>query len=209
MEQHEPDAHLSDYLRVIQTRKGVLVTFFFFTVFIVTIGSFLMQPVYRATVTLLIDLESPNVLTTTGSVALKHPDYYAYKEYFQSQKEIIKSRAIARRVFEEFNLTRSKDYRNAKDQIKEFLKTIRVEPVRDTRLLLLNVDNKNPQLAADIANRIAEIYVERNLSYITKSEVINLLKNEYLQLQAKLSEYSKIYKDKHPKMIRLKQEIRQ
>ena len=38
---------------------------------------------------------------------------------------------------------------------------------------------------------------------------MNLLKNEYLKLQAKLSEYSKIYKHKHPKMIRLKQEITQ
>jgi capsular exopolysaccharide synthesis family protein len=71
----------------------------------------------------------------------------------------------------------------------------------------LNVDNKNPKLAADIANRIAEVYVRRNLYYISKNEMLNLLKNEYLKLETKLAEYSKVYKDDHPEMIRLKQEM--
>lgn len=209
MQQYEPEFNLSDCLRVIKSRKNTLITFFFVTVFIVTMGSFLMKPVYRATVTLLVDLESPNVLTTTGAVSLGQINYYAYKEYLQSQEKIIKGRSIARQLFQEFKLSQTKEYLNAKDPISKFLKTIKVEPVRDTRLLLLHVVNKDPKLAADIANRIAEIYVARNLSYITKSEVINLLKNEYLKLQTQLSEYTKIYKDKHPKMIRLKQEIEQ
>ena len=131
----------------------------------------------------------------------------AYKEYLQSQMEIIVSRPIARDVFNELNLGGTRQYRGAKDPIKDFLKSISVEPVRDTRLLKLNAENRDPVLASKIANRMAETYVMRNLSYISKNEMLNLLKNEYLKLQTKLSEYSKIYKDEHPDMIRLKQEI--
>jgi capsular exopolysaccharide synthesis family protein len=209
MQQFEREVHLSDYIRIVNNRKKVLITFFFITVLIVTVASFTAYPVYRATVTLFIDKESPNVLTTTGQVSLAAEDYYTYKEYFQSQKEIIKSSSIAKNVFEEFKLGQRKEYLGAKDPLQKFLNTIKVDVVRDTRLLLLSVDNEDPYLAADIANRIAEIYVERNLSYITKNEVLNLLKNEYLKLQAKLSEYTKIYKQKHPKMARLQQEIEQ
>lgn len=209
MQQHEPEIHLSEYLRIVKHRKNVLITFFFVTVIIVTIGSFLMKPVYRATVTLFIDKESPHVLTTTGQVSLGDTNYYTYKEYFQSQVEIIKSRSIAKQVFEEFKLRKNKDYVNAKDPIADFIKSINVETVRDTRLILLSMDNKNPKLAADLANRIADVYVSRNLTYITKSEVLNLLKNEYLKLQTRLSEYSKVYKHKHPKMVRLQQEMEQ
>jgi capsular exopolysaccharide synthesis family protein len=201
--------NINDYLQVLKNRKKVIMVFFFTTVFVVTLGSFIMRPVYRATVTLLIDVENPKVLTTTGNVSMGTPDYYAYKEYFQSQNEIIKSRSIAHQVFDGFSLGSTKKYNKSKDPIADFLKTVSTEPVRDTRLLKLNVDNRDPKLAADIANRIAEIYVARNLSYISNSEVINLLKNEHLKLQAKLSEYSKIYKDKHPQMIRLKQEMEQ
>jgi len=209
MEQNQPEVYLGDYLRIIKSHKNVVATFFFVTVFIVTIGSFLMRPIYRATVTLLVDLESPNVLTASGSVALGNTNYYAYKEYLESQKEIIQSRGIAHQVFKEFDLDESKEYSRAKDPIKKFLKSVHVEAMRDTRLLNVYVDNKDPKLAADIVNRIAEIYVARNLAYITKGEVINLHKNEYLKLQTKLSEYSKVYKHKHPKMIRLKEEIAQ
>ncbi len=209
MQQYENELHLSDYIRIIKSRRKVLITFFFSTVFVVTIGSFLMKPVYRATVILYIDRESPNVLTTSGEVSLGDSNYYSYQEYFQSQKEIIKSYSIISRVFKELKLSNDKQYQGARDPVEKFGKTVNIDAVRDTRLLLLSVDHENPKLAADIANRIAEIFVARNLSYITKNEVLNLLKNEYLKLQGKLSEYSKVYKEKHPKMIRLQQEIRQ
>ena len=173
----------------------------------VILGSFIMKPAYRSTVTLLIDTESPNVLAASGVVALESQHYYTYKDYYQSQKEIITSRIIARKVFNEFNLKDSKKYAKAKDPIKKFLKTIKVEPVRDTRLLRLHVENRDPELAAKIANRIADIYVKRNLYYISRDELMNLTKNEYLQLETKLSEYNKIYKEDHPKVIRLKKVI--
>lgn len=209
MEYFQGSINFNDYLRVLVNRKKVIAVFFITTFVAVTIGSFIMKPIYRATATLLIDVENPKVLTASGNVSMGSADYYAYKEYFQSQSEILQSRSIARQVFNEFNLGSAKKYRRSKDPIKDFQKNISVEPIRDTRLLKLNVDDNNPELAAALANRLAETYVMRNLFYISKSEVINLLKNEHLKLQTKLSEYSKVYKDKHPQMIRLKQEIEQ
>lgn len=205
----EQELQISDYINVLQRRKSVIIIFFITTVLVVTIGSLIMKPVYRATATLLIDVESPNVLTTSGMVAIEAQNYYTYKEYYQSQKEIITSRVIAREVFNEFNLADTKNYKKAKDPVGEFLKTIKVEPVRDTRLLKLHVNSKDPVLAANIANRIAEMYVRRNLYYISRDEMMNLLKNEYLKLETKLSEYNKTFLAKHPQMIRLKKELRE
>ena len=75
MEQTEQEVHLSDYLRIIKDRKYLVMMFFIVTVSAVTIGSFLMKPVYRATVKLFIDVQSPDVLTATGSVALGSTNY--------------------------------------------------------------------------------------------------------------------------------------
>ena len=203
----DQELNLTDYVNVLRKRQNIVVTFFAALVFIVTVGSFLMEPVYRATTTILIDIESPNVLTTSGMLALESQNYYTYKEYYQSQQEILTSRTTIKEVFNEFDLGSTKIYRKAKDPIEKFLKTVTIEPVRDTRLLELHVENKDPILAADIANRIAEIYVRRNLYYISRAELMNLLKNEYLKMEAKLSEYNKTYKDKYPKMMRLKKEL--
>ncbi len=192
--------------RYTRRRWTVVLLFFVIVVGTVTIGSFYMTPIYRATTTILIDLESPNVLTSTGSVALQQ-QHQPYKDYFRSQQEIIVSRGLIQKVFDEFDLINTGAYREAKDPLKGFLKTIKVEPIRDTRLLQLSVDNKDGELAARLANRIAEIYVLRNLYYISRDEIMNLLKNEYLKLEARYSEYSTKYKAKHPQMIRLKEEM--
>jgi len=209
VQHNESGVHISEYFRVIRNRSGVVLTFFFIVTIIATVSSFMMKPVYRAATTLLVDLESPTVLAASGSVALGRTDYYAYKEYLQSQREIIKNRNITRQIYDEFKLSRSDDYKNAKDPIGKFRKTIKAGPIRDTRLLVLSVENKDPKLAAAISNRTAEIYVARNLDYITKNELLNLYKNEYLKLQTTLSEMSKIYLAKHPKMMRLREEIEQ
>lgn len=203
----EYEPHLKDYIAILRRRFWSAFLFFVIVVATVTAGSILMTPVYKATATLLIDLESPNVLTTSGAVALQSQNYYSYKDYFQSQKEILTSRGILEQVFNEFNLINSEDYVETEDPLKKFAKTIEAEPIRDTRLLRLSVENKFPRLAADIANRVSELYVLRNLYYISRDEIMNLLKNEYLKLEAKLSEYNKIYKFKHPRMIRLNEEI--
>lgn len=188
-------------------RQKVIVTFFLTVVLVVGIQSFLMTPVYKATATILIDEESPNVLTTTGTVALQSPDYLSYKEYYQSQIEILTSKSLARKVFGDFRLGERKEYADAKEPVRVFLRNVKVEPVRDTRLALLSVEDRDPILAAQIANRMADLFVKRNLYYISRNELMNLFKNEYLKLESKLNEYSKIYKDKHPKMIELKEQM--
>ncbi len=188
-------------------KRDIVIAFFLTTVLVVTVGSLIMRPVYRATVTLLIDSESPNVLTTTGLVEIQSANYFSYKEYYQSQVEILKSGSLMQKVFDEFSLGKKRQYAGEKEPIKKFSKTIKIEIIRDTRLVKLNVDNRDPQLAAGITNRMAELFVMRNLYYISKSEILNLLKNEYLKLESKESEYAKIYKDGHPEMIKLKKEM--
>jgi capsular exopolysaccharide synthesis family protein len=201
------EPNVRDYINILSRNRGIIMMFFVTTVLVVTIGSFMMTPIYRAKTTLMIDVENPNVLTSTGVVEIQSQNYYSYKEYYQSQIGIITSLPILQKVFDEFNLINTREYRNAKEPLKKFAKTISIQPVRDTRLLDLCVENRDPILASKIANRIAEIYVKRNLYYISKTELLNLMKNEYLKLEAKLSEYNKIYKEKHPEMIRLKREM--
>ena len=207
IQQSIENPRLRNYFDILVRRREIAATFFTTTVLLVVVGSFIIRPVYRATATLLIDVESPNILTTSGSVAMSSENYYSYKEYFQSQMEIIVSRPIGRQVFNELGLGNMRAYRRAKDPLQSFLINITIEPIRDTRLLKLHAEDKDPVLAAKIANLMVQTYVMRNLAYISKNELLNLLKNEYLKLQTKLSEYNKIYKYEHPEMIKLKQEM--
>lgn len=209
IQEQEIEINLKDYIAVLCHRRWAVLTFFIVTVFIVTIATFLQVPVYRATTTVLIDEETPDMLSVKDGLALGSPGYVSYREYYQTQLEIIKSRAIAKEVYYLFKLEDNTQFAKAKDPIKFFLSKLKIEPSRNTRLVSINFEDKDKVLAAGIVNEVAKIYTFRNLVYISKNETLNLLKNEHIKLQSKYSEMTKVYKDKHPKMIRLKEEISQ
>jgi len=202
--------NISDYIDVLLRRKAIVITFFVVVVATVLVASLLMTPIYRATATIMIDVESPHVLTTTAGVemgSMGTTSYLSYQGYFSTQLEIMTSRTLASQVVKEFDLRQKPEYTDTSDVVGKFLKNVTVEPVPDTRLVKLSIEDQDPALAAKLANRLAEIYTLRNLAYISKSERLNLLKNEYLRLETKLSEYSKVYKAKHPEMIKLRKEM--
>lgn len=201
--------NVADYLDILRRRCMTVFMFFFVTVSAVAAGTFLMKPVYEATAVLLVDIESPNVVATGGiEMGSQGPSsYYGYREYYKSQMAIITADPIMRRVFDEFKIGTLPAYQVSADPLKKFKNAIDVQAVRDTRLMKLSVENENPALAAQLANRICDLYIKNNLDYISKGEWLNLLKNEYLRLETKLAEYSKIYKEGHPEMIRLQEEM--
>ena len=66
-----------------------------------------MVPVYRSSATVLIEIDRPN-LVPIGD-AYNGPGGY-YKEYFQTQEEILKSREVAQRVITELKLTEHPEF---------------------------------------------------------------------------------------------------
>ncbi len=209
VQEQEIEINLQDYITIIRRRRWVILTFFIVVTTVVTVWTYLQTPVYRATTTVLIDQETPDVLAAKDGLSLGSPGYVSYREYYQTQLEIIKSRAIAKDVFSALALEKSPKYVGAIDPIKRFLSKLKVEPSRNTRLVYINYEDEDRELATQIVNMMATVYSARNLVCISKNENVNLIKNEYLKLQAKYSEYTKIFKSKHPKMTRLKEEIAQ
>ncbi len=157
--------HLKDYLKVIKNRKWVVIGVFIITVSIITFASFAQKPIYRSTATLIVDIESPNVLSVKDVVTLGEPNYLAYKDYLETQLEIVKSRRVAYYVFKNLNLAELEEFLKAKDPIKTLLKKIRVELVRDTRIINISADDQDKLLAQNLANEFAKVYAESNLAY--------------------------------------------
>ena len=92
------DAHARDYLSILIRRKWIVISFLFITVTTVTVLTFMQKNVYRATATVIVDAESPDVLYVKDIVKLGEANYFAYKDYIETQQEIIRSRRMAYRV---------------------------------------------------------------------------------------------------------------
>jgi non-specific protein-tyrosine kinase len=113
-------------------------------------GAFLisrqMQPVYRASTTLLIN-EAPATKTTDYSSVLTS------ERLAQTYAQLLSKRPVLERVIERLNLDR---------EPADLKKAILVQPVRDTQLIVLQVEDTSPQRAADIANALVEEFAAQN-----------------------------------------------
>ncbi|MEI6153988.1 MAG: polysaccharide biosynthesis tyrosine autokinase [Deltaproteobacteria bacterium] len=163
------EPHLMDYVHVIFKRRWVVATVFLVIFFSVAIRSFTMTPVYRATAQMLIDKENPNVTNIKEVLDLKTSDI----DYYQTQYNILKSKALALKVIKALNLRENKEFgpvppkeeteATQNNLIARYLSKLKVDPIRSSRLVNISFDSIDKRLAATIANAHARLYIESNL----------------------------------------------
>ena len=161
------------------------------TVVLAVTGAFaaisLLRPRWRANATVVLHLAGPQVLDKVKGVSDDNEGrLFAYKEYYQTQREIIGSRVVAERALGVLGLAQdpvflgvdrigSEAERLAKaqaiDPIDRLRELVFVEEVRGSRLLRISADYPDPQIAADIANAIADAYLEHVTQTRTRAGV--------------------------------------
>jgi len=179
--------HLRDYLNIILKRKWTVVTSLSALVTIVMFACSKMEPIYQATCQLLIEKERPDAVSFEEVIGIDTLD----QDYYQTQYKILKSRSLAKKVIQELGLEQIQEFSQSRPKpnlhtlfrktivrealpakswdvegiIDRFLLAIEIEPVRNTRLVEIKAKSRDPRLAADIANTLAQTYVSQNLEY--------------------------------------------
>ena len=92
--------HLKDFLRIIQKRKWLAIVFLSLLTIAGTVRTYMMEPVYRATVKILIEKESPKV-ADIEEVYLSETRAY---DYNATQYQIVQSRSVIREVINTLKL---------------------------------------------------------------------------------------------------------
>jgi len=145
-----------DYWRVIRTRKVIL--FLVFLLVVVTVFTItLFQPkIYMAAVRIKVEPERPTVQMEGGN---QMPIYDPF--FLQTQYEILQSQKVLYPVIERLNLQQhwGVDVKLPEDMAFRRLKgALAVRRFRDTSLIEISVYDREPALAAQIANTIADYY---------------------------------------------------
>lgn len=151
---------------------------------------FATTPIYRATVTLQIENRSNRPVQEVQNVY--DPGYGTF-EYVGTEFSILEARELARRVIKKLNLiqnpdfgmkteeadwlswlpflpesprvenTAAQDAKTLEHAVDIFSRNLTVEPLYGTKLVKVNYSSKNPTLAAQVANTLAEVFIESNL----------------------------------------------
>lgn len=100
----EEEINLRDYVHVIRKRRWVVITILFVVTVSVTIFTFRQTPVYEATARLLIEKETPNILSFKEVLDMNTAD----ENYYQTQYKILKSRTLAKQVLQKLGIFEQK-----------------------------------------------------------------------------------------------------
>ena len=185
----ERPVHLGAYVRVLRKHRWTATGIFLGTVFTVAIWTFTQTPIYQATATVLIEPEAPKVMNIQEVTPMGGPS----QDYYLTQNEIMKSRAVVEKVIASLKLKeRIRGLAAARDPYLATLSSIRVEPKRLTRLVFVHFENRDPGLAAEVATAIATTYTKYNVELKLRGarEALTWLNEEMAQLKGKVQDSS-------------------
>jgi capsular exopolysaccharide synthesis family protein len=207
---------LLEQWRILVRRRAVVATSLCAVVALTAIFTLLATPHYRATATLQIERHGPDILTFKDVLNV---DPAGYADFYQTQYKILQSRAVLRLAAERIDLTHRPEYSareqppvarmrhalsswlfpkerakpTAEDELDEavaFLATgLSIDPVRKSYLVRIAFTDREPALAAEIANTIAEAYQQFTLEarYTTTAQASEFLTKQVAQLQAEIT----------------------
>lgn len=147
--EQEQEIDLRQYWRIVSRYKWGILGLAVAVTVLATLVVFSMKPVYRSTVTLLIEQKQAKVVTIEEVYGLDG----ANKEYLQTQFEILKSRELAARVVRELKLETHPDFAPVQPAKKDDDASFKL----DWRFLLPKGHERNPVISDDEKfNRIVD-----------------------------------------------------
>jgi len=168
------------YVRVVLKRKWLILFVFAVVVGATTLWARSQPKVYAAQASLIIESKEPRFLDSQiqDVNADSSSAYWANREYIETQTKIITSRAVAQRVVEKLGLNTDPEFLHLtklpEGQREEAMKRmdavamvqgrIKVEPLKDSRVSYIKIEDGDPNRAALLANEVAQAYIDESLS---------------------------------------------
>lgn len=187
LEPHEA-ADYHAYARILRKRLPTILIVFFILFSVVLVATFKQKAVYRAQVLLEIQKENPDIPSIQELYELDAVS----DAYLRSQYTILASQSLARRVIDQQGLDKLREFNSPKwwswpkkmnatapqvfatgsapaDRdvyqrvLERFEDRLSISPINRSRLVAIQFDCQDPELAARVANSLAENYVQQNL----------------------------------------------
>ena len=208
---------IHDYFRIFLRRRWAILSVFFSLVATVTLYSYSAAPIYVATAQILIEGQTPRPLDQTGGGT---PYDFQGEEFYQTQYQLLSSRALAKKVADKLQLKNHPSYspifenlsptadnalkQQAEDRLAApIAQGVKVNPVKGSRLVDVSFSHPDPQFAAQLVNALIQCYIEQYLEFrfaasqgvaAWLTQKIDEARKKLEESEAKLNQYRREHK---------------
>ena len=188
---------LEDIFRLFKKRLALFISITLAVVVVTGIYLVFATPIYEASVTIKVDPTSQSSVSDLFTNSLTGS---SVSRDISTEVELIKSRTNIEEIITELDLVNRVYSSEARERLisegytekdlvmsltRSISSMITVSPVKDTRIVRVSVQNKDPVLARDIANTLAMVY-NRKLAELSKRDLTR--KREFIEAQIPLLE---------------------
>src|SRR6202795_2059387 len=171
------EPHLYDYLLILRKHQWLILSFLLAVVTCVAIATFRMRPIYVATTRIELDRENTSILPFQGTDS--YDLMMDLENYIETQSKILTSETLALQTIRNNGLSARPEFASPNGpseaiasgslanqkrppELAGFLASLSVRRVPNSRLMDVNFESTDPQLAARVVNAHIETYVQRN-----------------------------------------------
>jgi polysaccharide chain length determinant protein (PEP-CTERM system associated) len=192
----EKEISFQDYLIILKRRRWIIIGAFLLTLIFAGVFSFTTKPVYESSTTLMIE-ENGGMKKELFEIS----SYIKQETAIKNQVEILKSRTLTesvlqvllssayKKVWEEKVLGNRQKRESTGDMVAKLQNNIKIVPLKETDIVQVKATAPDPNLAAFLANTIAQEYYKQSL-LISRGEITEVrlflddqLKNTQKELQ--------------------------
>ena len=202
MNEQEREIDLMEILALLKRHIYLFIAIILIVMTFTVAQIYRMVKIYESTTTIEIEPKAANVLGGNMEVVQSgsQGNFLANKDYYATQYEIIKSRAVSQKVLEMvpgenvleylgFDLEKIEpDKIKDIDPIAVLLSKITVSPQKNSNIVRISVEDRDPEKAAFLANAVASSYIEFNLEkkYFETKDAARWLMDQSVSLKQNL-----------------------
>lgn len=199
----EKQTSIHHYWDILMRRKWWAIIFFLGVVIPVTVISFLMTPIYKATTILQITQDNPSAIMGDRDPFGSILGYESQSRFYETQFLILHSLPIAYNLIDSLNLTERDDFNILKKKnpnlsmsdlrskyAETLLKKLEFTPLKKSFLVEASFQNKDKHFAQKVVNAISQEYMKLCMETRRKSYdmIKSWLEKELHQLGAKVED---------------------
>jgi len=164
----ERDIDVRYYAGLMWRRRTLLVACALVGLLLGLVVALAQTPAYRAGVLLQIEPPTPTFMTVTDAL-VGAGNYWQNSDFYNTQFRVLRSKGLGEKVVARLKLQDREPFRSSGDAATLLMSQVGVEPIPESRLVVVSVTHQDPAEAALWANTLAEVYIEQTLAQRVES----------------------------------------
>jgi capsular exopolysaccharide synthesis family protein len=124
----------------------------------------IQTPEYQAGVLLQIEPPPPTFASVSDALLVGAGNYWQNTDFYNTQFKVLRSKGLGEKVVARLKLTDRDPFKSSSDPATLFMSYVGVEPVPESRLVLVTITHRDPREASLWANTLSDVYIEQSLA---------------------------------------------